>query len=199
MSKNIVVPINDPSITKKFSRSGGKGGQNVNKVNTKVRMHLLVSFCCTAPKPVEITSKAVFLLFEVELRVALKNNSWLPADVVDRICKAEPGRINNEHELIIKSTNSRSQVNLIHLCICHAHHPMASWIQPHSPLLIAPFKAGNIKDCYAKLQRVVDAAAVAPKERKMREVVRFVNTQVRLKPSSPFFYFFIFLCYWIRG
>ena len=36
MEKKIVVPVNDPSITKRFSRSGGKGGQNVNKLNTKV-------------------------------------------------------------------------------------------------------------------------------------------------------------------
>ena len=34
--REIVVPVNDPSITKRFSRSGGKGGQNVNKLNTKV-------------------------------------------------------------------------------------------------------------------------------------------------------------------
>ena len=94
--------------------------------------------------------------------MALEDVSWMPDDVIDRLCKAETGRINNEKELIIISTESRSQVDFWMCCIhpCHL-----------TKLTVASFKAANIKDCYAKLQQVVDAAAVVPKERKMRKVL----------------------------
>ena len=94
--------------------------------------------------------------------MALEDVSWMPADVIDRLCKAESGRINNEKELIIISTESRSQVDFWICCIhlCHL-----------TKLTVVSFKSANIKDCYAKLQQLVDAAVVVPKERKMRKVV----------------------------
>lgn len=71
-----------------FSRSGGAGGQNVNKVNTKaeLRFNLLKSEKLSEEEKSNITSKAKSL-------------------------------INNEMELIITSQESRSQLENREICI----------------------------------------------------------------------------------
>ena len=70
---------NRKAIGVSFSRSSGKGGQNVNKVATKV-----------------------------ELRVSL-NSDWLPENLALRLAEQQRGRVNKERELIVTSQRHRTQ------------------------------------------------------------------------------------------
>ncbi|XP_061348262.1 uncharacterized protein LOC133293676 [Gastrolobium bilobum] len=78
--KGPVPKITLDHVTVSFARSGGPGGQNVNKVNTKV-----------------------------DMRFNVRNAYWLSDGVREKILQMEKNRINKDGELVISSTKTRTQ------------------------------------------------------------------------------------------
>ena len=73
---DIIIPPD--KIELKYSRSSGPGGQNVNKLNTKV-----------------------------EIRFNVKEADWLPSEVRDRIAQYNPNKISKEGDIIVTSQEHR--------------------------------------------------------------------------------------------
>eukprot|EP00850_Spirogloea_muscicola_P012234 SM000078S22093 [mRNA] locus=s78:353984:355481:- [translate_table: standard] len=67
-------------VTVSFARSGGPGGQNVNKVNTKV-----------------------------DMRFKVAEATWLPEQIRSKLLLTEANRINKDGELVVSSTRTRTQ------------------------------------------------------------------------------------------
>jgi len=73
-----LIPIEDLEIT--YSRSSGPGGQNVNKVNTKV-----------------------------EIRFHVQSAKWIPESLKHKLIAAEASNITKNGYLIVRSEKTRSQ------------------------------------------------------------------------------------------
>lgn len=86
INRKIAIPLRELQFT--FARSSGPGGQNVNKVNTKVTMHW-----------------------------AVRSTPSLPEDVRERFCKKYSRRINNDGQVVIHSQRYRDQGRNVADCL----------------------------------------------------------------------------------
>ncbi|EGF78657.1 hypothetical protein BATDEDRAFT_13116 [Batrachochytrium dendrobatidis JAM81] len=74
------APFYIDKLSVQYSRSSGPGGQNVNKVNTKV-----------------------------DIRFTVYDMEWVPQPVVQRILEQNQGRMNKKGELVVTSDRFRTQ------------------------------------------------------------------------------------------
>jgi protein subunit release factor B len=74
------LDIPQDKLDMQFVRSSGAGGQNVNKVNTKV-----------------------------EIRMSVMNATWIPLEVRERLCQQQSNRINKDGILSLASQEYRTQ------------------------------------------------------------------------------------------
>ena len=86
MPKPILIPRNRLSV--RFSRSGGPGGQNVNKVST-----------------------------QVEIRFQLDDADWIPEAVRARLRSQQRRRVNRQGELVVVSSRYREQRRNLEDCL----------------------------------------------------------------------------------
>ncbi len=102
ISGTISVPDDEFLFT--FARSGGPGGQNVNKVASKAILHW-----------------------------KLTENATLPADVKHRLLTHEANRINTEGELVIHGQRFRDQAKNVEDCLARLREMVLRALQAPRP------------------------------------------------------------------
>ncbi len=125
VNHRIAVPLKEFNFT--YSRSSGPGGQNVNKVNTKVTLHWSVS-----------------------------SSSSVPEDVRERFVEKLRRRINNKGQLVVVSQRFRDQGRNVGDCLAKLREMLSSVaIAPKARKATRPSRASRERRLQAK-QRTSD-------------------------------------------
>lgn len=125
VNHRIAVPLKEFNFT--YSRSSGPGGQNVNKVNTKVTLHWSVS-----------------------------SSSSVPEDVRERFVEKLRRRINNKGQLVVVSQRFRDQGRNVGDCLAKLREMLSNVaIAPKARKATRPSRASRERRLQAK-QRTSD-------------------------------------------
>ncbi|HJN10682.1 MAG: alternative ribosome rescue aminoacyl-tRNA hydrolase ArfB [Pirellulaceae bacterium] len=125
VNHRIAVPLKEFNFT--YSRSSGPGGQNVNKVNTKVTLHWSVS-----------------------------SSSSVPEDVRERFVEKFRRRINNKGQLVVVSQRFRDQGRNVGDCLAKLREMLSNVaIAPKARKATRPSRASRERRLQAK-QRTSD-------------------------------------------
>ena len=125
VNHRIAVPLTEFNFT--YSRSSGPGGQNVNKVNTKVTLHWSVS-----------------------------SSSSVPEDVRERFVEKFRRRINNKGQLVVVSQRFRDQGRNVGDCLAKLREMLSNVaIAPKARKATRPSRASRERRLQAK-QRTSD-------------------------------------------
>jgi ribosome-associated protein len=120
ITDTIQVPDEELSFT--FARSGGPGGQNVNKVASKAILHW-----------------------------NLTTNTTLPAEVKDRLCRHYAKRLTNEGAMVIHGQRFRDQAKNIDDCRARLREMILQALHPPRPRKATrPSKGSKLRRLAAK-------------------------------------------------
>lgn len=117
---NFAIPKDRLEI--RTSRSGGSGGQHVNKVETKV-----------------------------EIRFHLETCDWIPTDVKERLKQSFGSRLNKEGEFSLSSEATRSQGQNLEDCLEKLRGLIEQcWVPPKKRIKTKPSRSSKEKRLKSK-------------------------------------------------